>query len=408
MLICGCPADCPHSVSIVSADVFFIQAEDGIRDGHVTGVRRVLFRSLHSQLERMKNANGLHTNALYGFHNMLENILEKEQPTHALVAFDAGSTTFRHEFFDDYKGGRDSMPGELSEQMPYLKELLTACGLRSYELTNFEADDIIGTLANEAARQDYEVVVLSGDKDLTQLVTKDIRVDITVKGVSNVEEYTMETVEELMGVRPDQIVDYLGLSGDPSDNIPGVTGVGDKTAIKLLKQYDTMENLYEHIDEMNKSKRKENLMNEKDIAFLSKKLAQINTEAPIEISANELEYPGKDVEKLITFYKEMDFNSHLEKLDTKEYMESLGEQPKEKEIQYEVVYEMTAEMFAEETVLYLEMLDEKYHQAEIETVAWGNAEKVYLTTMAQALATKAFKEYIEDSNKHKMTYDWTA
>lgn len=375
-------------------------------DGHSVAFRA--FYALHSQLERMKNANGLHTNALYGFHNMLENILEKEQPTHALVAFDAGSTTFRHEFFDDYKGGRDSMPGELSEQMPYLKELLTAFGLKSYELPNFEADDIIGTLANEAARQDYEVVVLSGDKDLTQLVTKDIRVDITVKGVSNVEEYTMETVEELMGVRPDQIVDYLGLSGDPSDNIPGVTGVGDKTAIKLLKQYDTMENLYEHIDEMNKSKRKENLINEKDIAFLSKKLAQINTEAPIEISANELEYPGKDVEKLITFYKEMDFNSHLEKLDTKEYMESLGEQPKEKEIQYEVVDEMTAEMFAEETVLYLEMLDENYHQAEIETVAWGNAEKVYLTTMAQALASKAFKEYIEDSNKHKMTYDLKA
>src|SRR5699024_10702365 len=157
-------------------------------DGHSVAFRA--FYTLHSQLERMKNENGLPTNALYGFHNMLENILEKEQPTHALVAFDAGSTTFRHEFFYDYKGGRDSMPSELSEQMPYLKELLTAFGLKSYELPNFEADDIIGTLANEAARQDYEVVVLSGDKDLTQLVTKDIRVDITVQGVSNVEEYT--------------------------------------------------------------------------------------------------------------------------------------------------------------------------------------------------------------------------
>src|SRR5699024_9697074 len=160
----------------------------------------------------------------------------------ALVAFDAGSTTFRHEFFDEYKGGRDSMPGELSEQMPYLKELLDGFGLKYYELPNFEADDIIGTLANEAASKDYEVVVVSGDKDLTQLVTEDIRVDITVKGVSNVEEYTSETVKDLMGVRPDQIVDYLGLSGDPSDNIPGVTGVGDKTAVKLLEQYDTMEN----------------------------------------------------------------------------------------------------------------------------------------------------------------------
>ncbi|HZK47975.1 MAG TPA: 5'-3' exonuclease H3TH domain-containing protein, partial [Atopostipes sp.] len=226
-------------------------------DGHSVVFRA--FYALHSQLERMKNSNGLHTNALYGFHNMLDSVMQKEQPTHAMVAFDAGSTTFRHEFFDDYKGGRDSMPGELAEQMPYLKEMLDAFGMKYYELPNYEADDIIGTLAHKAGEQGFEVVVISGDKDLTQLVTDNIRVDYTVKGVSTLESYTMETTKELFGVEPNQIVDYLGLSGDPSDNIPGVTGVGDKTAIKLLEQYGTMENLYEHIDEMNKSKRKENL-----------------------------------------------------------------------------------------------------------------------------------------------------
>src|SRR5690625_4714720 len=356
----------------------------------------------------MRNSNGLHTNALYGFHGMLDNILEKEQPTHALVAFDAGSTTFRHEFFDEYKGGRDSMPGELSEQMPYLKDLLDGFGLKYYELPNYEADDIIGTLANEAASKGYEVVILSGDKDLTQLATKDVRVSITVKGVSNVEDYTPETVKELMGVRPDQIVDYLGLSGDPSDNIPGVTGVGDKTAIKLLDQYDTMENLYENIDEMNKSKRKENLINEKDIAFLSKQLAQIDTEAPIEISADELDYPGKNIEKLIAFYKEMDFKSHLERLDTGEYMEKPGERPEEKEVEYEVVEDIAEDMFADHTAIYLEMLEENYHQADIEAIAWGDDEKVYVTTIDQALASEAFKNYIEDENKHKITYDLKA
>src|SRR5690625_83472 len=334
--------------------------------------------------------------------------MNKGPPTHALVAFDAGSTTFRHDFFEDYKGGRDSMPGELSEQMPYLKELLDAYGLKYYELPDYEADDIIGTLANDAASNGYEVVILSGDKDLTQLATEDIRVDITVKGVTNIEEYTPKSVKELMGVRPDQVVDYLGLSGDPSANIPGVTGVGDKTAIKLLEQYDTMENLYEHIDEMNKSKRKENLINEKETAFLSKKLAQIDTDAPIEITANELDYPGKDIEKLITFYKEMDFSSHLQKLDTDAYMESLGERPEEKEIQYEVVEEITSEMFADQTVIYLEMLEENYHKADIEAVAWGDDEKVYVTTIDQALESEAFKNYIEDETKHKITYDLKA
>src|SRR5690625_1226865 len=138
--------------------------------------------------------------------------MNKGPPTHALVAFDAGSTTFRHDFFEDYKGGRDSMPGELSEQMPYLKELLDAYGLKYYELPDYEADDIIGTLANDAASNGYEVVILSGDKDLTQLATEDIRVDITVKGVTNIEEYTPESVKELMGVSTDQVVDYYGHS----------------------------------------------------------------------------------------------------------------------------------------------------------------------------------------------------
>ena len=370
-------------------------------DGHSVVFRA--FYALHSQLERMKNSNGLHTNALYGFHNMLDSVMQKEQPTHAMVAFDAGSTTFRHAFFDDYKGGRDSMPGELAEQMPYLKEMLDAFGIKYYELPNYEADDIIGTLAHKAGEQGFEVVVISGDKDLTQLVTDNIRVDYTVKGVSTLESYTMETTKELFGVEPNQIVDYLGLSGDPSDNIPGVTGVGDKTAIKLLEQYGTMENLYEHIDEMNKSKRKENLINEKETAFLSKKLAQINIDAPIEVTVEETDYNGKDMEKLISFYKEMDFRSHLEKLDTSEYMETLGETKQVAE--YEFVTEITADLFANTTALYLEMLDSNYHQADIVSVAWGTDEKVYVTDWETAFESEAFKAYIEDEMKHKVTYD---
>lgn len=373
-------------------------------DGHSIVFRA--FYALHSQLENMKNKNGLHTNALYGFHNMLDSVLQKEKPTHAMVAFDAGATTFRHEFFDDYKGGRDSMPAEMAEQMPYLKEMLDAFGLKYYELPNYEADDIIGTLANQAAAEDFEVVVISGDKDLTQLADDNIRIDITVRGVSNLEAYTKENTKELFGVRADQIVDYLALSGDPSDNIPGVTGVGDKTAIKLLEEYDTIENLYENIDDMKKSKRKENLINEKETAFLSKKLATINTEAPIEVTVEDTDYPGKDTEKLIAFYKDMDFKSHLERLDTSEYMDTLAES--KHEVEYEYVEELTDEMFAETTAIYLEMLDDNYHTAAIEAVAWGTDEKVYVTYIDTAINSEAFRTYIESAEKHKWTYDTKA
>ena len=371
-------------------------------DGHSLVFRA--FYALHSQLERMKNSNGLHTNALYGFHNMLDTIMAKEDPTHAMVAFDAGSTTFRTEMFEEYKGGRDKMPAELSEQMPYLKELLTAFGIQNYELPNYEADDIIGTLANQAADDGYEVVILTGDKDLTQLATENIRVDITVKGVSNIEEYTPDSVEDLMGVRADQVVDYLGLSGDPSDNIPGVTGVGHKTAIKLLKKYGTMENLYENIDEMNKSKRKENLINEKETAFLSQQLAQINTDSPIEVEADKLDYTGRDMEKLIAFYKEMDFNSHLEKLDTEEYMDLLSDES-DHEIHYDFVEDITANMFTEETALYFELLDEDYHKAEIVAVAWGTDEQVYVTDIDTALDSEVFTKYLNNEEQKKIAYD---
>lgn len=375
-------------------------------DGHSIAFRA--FYALHSQLERMKNSAGLHTNALYGFHNMLENVMNKEQPSHAMVAFDAGSTTFRNKFFDEYKGGRDSMPAELSEQIPYLKELLDAYSLKHYELANFEADDIIGTLSKKAEEEGFEVVIITGDKDLTQLSTENIRVDYTVKGVSQLEGYTPKKVKELMGVWPEQVVDYLGLSGDPSDNIPGVTGVGDKTAIKLLEKYGSMEKVYENIDEMNKSKRKENLIKEKDIALLSQKLAQIKMDSPIEVSVKDLVYSGKDIEKLIDFYKEMDFNSHLEKLDTEAYMDHLGKQSDGREIDYEFVEDIKEEMFADRSALYLEMLDENYHQAKIHAVAWGNDEKVYITSLDNALKSEVFKNYIEDEKKEKITYDLKA
>ncbi|PTO39280.1 DNA polymerase I [Enterococcus mundtii] len=367
-------------------------------DGNSVAFRA--FFALHNSLERFKNRNGLHTNAIYAFHNMFENVMQKEQPTHVLVAFDAGKTTFRTEMYAEYKGGRSKTPGEFKEQMPYIRELLTGLGVKYYELPNYEADDIIGTLAEKVDKETFDVVVLSGDRDLTQLASKEIKVDITVKGVSDIESYTPEHVaEKYDGLTPKQIIDMKGLAGDASDNIPGVTKIGEKTAIKLLNQYGSVEGIYEHIDEMKQSKMKENLINDKEQAFLSKKLATIDTDAPVEVDIDSLEYQGKDLDKLVPFFKEMDFKQFLAKLDVVE------EQVEMKDILFEVVHEYDESMFQTNMALYVEMMGDNYHTEDIVGVAWGTSEKIYVTDDLAIFENEAFLSWIGDKTRLKNVYD---
>lgn len=365
-------------------------------DGNSVAFRA--FFALHNSLERFKNANGLHTNAIYAFHNMFDNVMKLEEPTHVLVAFDAGKTTFRTELYEEYKGGRAKTPSEFREQLPFIRELIHNLGVKTYELPNYEADDIIGTLATEAKDQ-YEVVILSGDRDLLQLVSDDVTVDITVKGVSEIEVYTPEKVAERYdGLTPAQVVDLKGLAGDTSDNIPGVTKVGEKTAIKLLKEYDTVEGVYEHVDEMKKSKLKENLQNDRDIAFLSKELATINRKAPVTIKLEDLAYQGKDLERLIPFYQEMNFKSFLDKLNVTE------EVPEMEDILFEVVREFTPEMFTDDMALYVEMLGENYHTEAIQGVAWGTPEKIYVTDELALFENEHFVNWLAQG-KNKKVFD---
>ncbi|MBL1224987.1 DNA polymerase I [Enterococcus sp. BWR-S5] len=367
-------------------------------DGNSVAFRA--FFALHNSLERFKNKNGLHTNAIYAFNNMFENVMTKEQPTHVLVAFDAGKTTFRTEFYAEYKAGRSKTPGEFKEQMPYIRELLTGLGVQYYELENYEADDIIGTLANKVPKEEFDVVVLSGDRDLTQLATETVKVDITVKGVSDIESYTPEYVaEKYDGLTPLQIIDMKGLAGDTSDNIPGVTKIGEKTAIKLLKEYGSVEGVYEHIDDMKKSKMKENLINDKENAFLSKRLATIEINAPVEVDIDSLKYEGKDLEKLVPFYKEMEFKQFLSKLNIEEEV-----QPME-DIHFDVVHEFTEDMFTDDMALYVEMLEDNYHTSPIVGVAWGNDKKIYTTNDLALFETPAFVNWLLSDSYKKKVYD---
>lgn len=367
-------------------------------DGNSVAFRA--FFALHNSLERFKNQNDLHTNAIYAFQTMFDNVMQKEQPTHVLVAFDAGKTTFRTEWYAEYKAGRSKTPSEFREQLPYIRQLIEALGVKWFELSNYEADDIIGTLALRAVSEGFDVVALSGDRDLTQLATDKITISFTVKGVSDIERYTPEHIaEKYDGLTPKQIIDMKGLAGDSSDNIPGVTKVGEKTAIKLLKEYGSVEGIYDHIDELKASKMKENLINDKEKAFLSKKLATINTEVPVPLTLDDLVYQGKNLELLVPFYKEMNFQSFLKKLDLPENEQELTD------ILFQVVSEFDETMFTEDMVLYVEMLGENYHQEEIVGVAWGNEKKIYVTDELALFESPAFIAWLQDAAKKKTVYD---
>jgi DNA polymerase-1 len=354
-------------------------------------------------LPLLNNNKGIHTNAVYGFTMMLMKILEDEKPTHMLVAFDAGKTTFRHKTFSEYKGGRQKTPPELSEQFPFIRELLDAYKISRYELENFEADDIIGTVSLTAEKEGFEVKVISGDKDLTQLSSDSTTVGITRKGITDIEEYTPNHINEKYGLTAKQIIDMKGLMGDQSDNIPGVPGIGEKTAIKLLKEFSTLENLLGSVEQVTGAKLKEKLEEFKDQALMSKQLATIEREVPVNLKLDEIEYEGFEREKVIAIFKELGFQSLLDKLGEGgmeiEQVEQL------EEIEYVIPDEITPELFAEENYFYVEILEDNYHYADIIGLSLVNEMGSFYLPVEKALKSDVFKRWAEDETKKKVVYD---
>ena len=359
----------------------------------------IAFRAFFA-LPLLNNDKGIHTNAVYGFTLMLQKILEEEKPTHMLVAFDAGKTTFRHETFKEYKGGRQKTPPELSEQFPYLRKLVDAYGISRYELENYEADDIIGTLSKQAEEQDFEVVIVSGDKDLTQLASDKITVYVTRKGVTDIEKYTPDHVMEKYGLKPEQIIDMKGLMGDASDNIPGVPGVGEKTAIKLLKQFGTVEELLSNIDQVSGKKLKENLETYQEQALMSKQLATIFREAPIEVSVEDVEYKGANEENLVQLFKELDFKSLLDKVDHTPF-----ENTEMEEIEYQYLEEVDSDILMNDSALYVEFIEDNYHYAPVLGISISNEKGNFYIPVDKAVESKNFREWIENEQLKKSVYD---
>ncbi|WP_093228295.1 DNA polymerase I [Thermoflavimicrobium dichotomicum] len=358
-------------------------------------------------LPLLSNSSGVYTNAVYGFTTMLLKILEEEKPTHLLVAFDAGKTTFRHKDYQEYKGKREKTPVELSEQLPLIKEVLDAFGIRHFEMENYEADDIIGTLANLAEKQQVETLIISGDKDLLQLVRDHVHVLIPRKGLSDTVRYDKKAVDDRYGLTPEQIIDLKGLMGDPSDNIPGIPGVGEKTALKLLHQFSSVEEIIAHIDQISGKKLQEKVREHQEQALLSKKLATIYCDVPLEMNIDDLIYTGYHLEKVLEIFKRLEFKSLLERF-AKDSDEAAVIDVKE--VKYMMATEDNLEQLApffqlERLAVFVEATAENPHRAEAIAFALSNGEESVYIPVSLALHWPEFQEWLADPNRSKVVYD---
>ena len=301
----------------------------------------------------MKNSKGFPTNALYGFINMINKILEEEKPEYMAVAFDIGKN-FRKAKYDFYKEGRNKTPQELIDQMPVAREVLKAMGIKYFELEPYEADDIIGTISKMTEEDpDAYTLIVSSDKDLLQLVSDETEMKLLKQ--KDYIRYIRSTFKEEYGIEPIRIIDLKGLSGDPSDNIPGVAGVGDKTALKLLQDYESVEGIYEHIDE-SKGKLQEKLVADKDNAFMSKEIATIYRDVPLNTNYDEMKYEGPNNSELEKIYNELEFYSLLKKIDTK---------PKEDNFKYIKVDKVEDINLENKIAIYVGYEKENYYRSKV-------------------------------------------
>ncbi len=355
------------------------------------------FFALYNQIDRFKSPAGLHTNAIYGFNLMLDHMMKRIEPTHILVAFDAGKTTFRTELYADYKAGRAKTPDEFREQFPFIRQMLDAMGIKHYELDQYEADDIIGTLDKMAERADlpFEVTIVSGDKDLIQLTDENTVVEISKKGVAEFEEFTPAYLMEKMGITPTQFIDLKALMGDKSDNIPGVTKIGEKTGLKLLTEFGSLDGIYENIDRMKPSKMKENLIADKESAFLSRTLATIDTQAPIEIGLDDVLYSGPKVDELGQFYDDMGFKQLRAQLGSSVVEEQM--------LEFQTVSEVSSAMLKKDQFFYFEILGENYHREDLVGLAWGDKDGIYVGG-PELLDSPILREFLEKETIK--TYDF--
>ena len=334
----------------------------------------------------MQNSKGLYTNAIFSFIKMLEHLVNQEYDN-ILVAFDAGKQTFRHEILDSYKDGRSPMPEEMRVQIPHIKEYLHIMNIKEYQLPLYEADDIIGTMAKKAIKEGYHVDIYSSDKDLLQLVNENTTVHLTKKGMTELDDYTPEAVVERYGLTYNQMVDLKALMGDPSDNLKGLPGVGEKTAIKLLQQYGSLEELINQKDNVS-GKLGEKVREFYGDALTCQKMCTINRESPLEITLNDTAKKEPDYVKLNEFYRFLEFFSMLKK----------NVVVKQETTDYKVVNsEELKQILLPNSYLIFEMMDYNYHKADLLAIGIKNEKGTFIIT-PELLESKDLQVFLKDDN----------
>ena len=356
----------------------------------------LLFRSFYATSYSgtiMRNSKGFPTNALYGFINMLNKIILEENPSYMMVALDKGKT-FRHEEFENYKGKRSEMPNELKEQFPVAKEVMNAMGITYFEIDNYEADDIIGTFADKVSKSSgYEALIVSSDKDLLQLIDDKVKVKL-LKQTGHI-FMDRDTFKETYQVEPINMIDLKALMGDSSDNIPGVRGIGEKTAVSLLSKYTTIDNLYEHIEEVT-GKTKEKLIADKDNAYLSYHLATIYKSVPIDTDFENIRCRGLQLDKYLEILKELEFYSLIKKVDNNGVIKK-----EEKKENVRIIKDLSEVNITKPCSLYVEILGTNYHKDKVLGIGITTEDESYFVLEEDFNLNKDF--FLSDITKY--TYD---
>ena len=365
----------------------------------------ILFRAYYATAypgaKLMQSSKGTYTNAVFAFVGMFEKIVT-DDTKHVLVAFDTKEPTKRHLAYEGYKAGRQKMPEELAEQIPLVNEYIKLNGVTAYSKAGYEADDIIGTLAKEASQKGFGVDIYSSDKDLLQLVDDQITVHLLKKGMKEVHDFDPKKLKEAYGLTHHQMIDLKALMGDPSDNIPGIPGVGEKTAVKLLQEYETLENILEHQDDI-KGKLGERIREHKDSAILSKELGTIQLDCEIDYHVENIEKKDINQNELIRFYQDLDLHVFVKKM----------EEPVQKEDAswdyIELIDENQLEsILNQDLAIYFEFSDYNYHKAELWGIGLSNGDKHYVMSADLALSSINFDMYLKDQNYKKYVYDLKA
>lgn len=367
----------------------------------------LIFRAFYA-VRNLMTKEGIFTNGVYGFLSMYYKIVEDYNPDYICVAFDRPGPTFRHEDYEAYKGTRDKVPTEINSQFGILKDILESLNVKYLDLQNYEADDICGTLAMAASKEGKEVYLVTGDRDYLQLVGDDRTVILTKKGITNVEVYTPEKIKEDYGITPRELIEVKGLMGDSSDNIPGVPGVGEKTALKYVKKYGTIENLYENIDDI-KGKAKEKLIENKDIAFMSRSLGEIYLEAPVDTNLENYKVEEPDYDTLREKYERLEFKLFLEKLPNSQVeveedfkFEFIDEKSRMQEIAKSIVE-------SKKIVFHFFYDGDKYIGKKPLFIGFMGAKskRVYIVNLEKNFDDfiYVFKDIFEDKDIEKLSYD---